>query len=153
MDINVYNVHFAVGLFGEPAQVHYMANRAANGIDTSGILTLGYDEFSCVLCGAKDSGSPSNATIQGTRGYIRTNGPVQESLDYEGVAEGRPFSRLAERSANRMMPELADFVQVLSENDWETAQAWLDHSLMVMDVLDKARKSAGILFPADAISP
>jgi predicted dehydrogenase len=153
MDINVYNVHFAVGLFGAPAKVHYLANRASNGIDTSGILTLGYDDFSCVLCGAKDSGSPSNALIQGTRGYIRTTGPVQESLDYEGVSEGAPFARLAEPTANRMMPELADFVRAVSENDWETAQSWLDHSLAVLAVLDQARQSAGIVFPADPVSP
>ena len=40
MDINLYNIHFVVGLFGAPKAVHYTANLWKNGIDTSGVLVL-----------------------------------------------------------------------------------------------------------------
>ena len=40
MDLNLYNVHFVVGLFGEPMLVSYHPNLYRNGIDTSGILPL-----------------------------------------------------------------------------------------------------------------
>lgn len=36
MDLNLYNVHFVVGLFGEPMLVSYHPNLYRNGIDTSG---------------------------------------------------------------------------------------------------------------------
>jgi len=39
MDLNVYNIHTLVGLFGKPKKVYYEAN-IERGIDTSGILTL-----------------------------------------------------------------------------------------------------------------
>ena len=32
MDINLYNIHFLVGLFGKPEQVHYFPNCHTNGI-------------------------------------------------------------------------------------------------------------------------
>ena len=47
MDLNIYNIHFIVGLFGEPKDVHYFPNIEHN-IDTSGILILEYDNFKCV---------------------------------------------------------------------------------------------------------
>ena len=50
MDLNIYNIHFVVGLFGEPKHVHYFAN-IERGIDTSGILVLDYDSLKaiCIL--------------------------------------------------------------------------------------------------------
>ena len=44
MDLNVYNVHYLVGLFGKPKKVKYYPNIEKN-IDTSGILILEYDNF------------------------------------------------------------------------------------------------------------
>ena len=69
MDINVYCVASLVGLFGEPASVRYRANMHRD-IDTSGILTLGYDGFSAVSIAAKDCKAPCFSQIQGTKGLI-----------------------------------------------------------------------------------
>ena len=35
MDINLYNIHFVVGLFGAPKSVRYFPNRHETGVDTS----------------------------------------------------------------------------------------------------------------------
>ena len=50
MDLNIYNIHFVVGLFGKPKNVHYFAN-IERGIDTSGIVVLEYDSLKaiCIL--------------------------------------------------------------------------------------------------------
>lgn len=58
MDLNVYNISYIVGLFGEPNQVHYTAN-IERGIDTSGILTMEYNSFRAVSIAAKDCGAPA----------------------------------------------------------------------------------------------
>ena len=47
MDINIYNIHFVVGLFGKPEKVQYLAN-IERDIDTSGILVLDYGAFKAV---------------------------------------------------------------------------------------------------------
>ena len=52
MDLNVYNISYVVGLFGEPQQVHYAAN-VERGIDTSGILTMDYRQFQGGVRGSK----------------------------------------------------------------------------------------------------
>ena len=37
MDLNIYNIHFIVGLFGVPKSVEYLAN-IQRDVDTSGIF-------------------------------------------------------------------------------------------------------------------
>ena len=64
-DINVYNIHYCVGLFGAPQDAVYYPNIGKNGIDTSGTLILTYDGFSAVCTGAKDSDSPGYIKVQG----------------------------------------------------------------------------------------
>lgn len=54
MDINLYNLYFAYGLFGVPEKLSYHAHKYANGIDTSGVLVLEYPDFVCQCTGAKD---------------------------------------------------------------------------------------------------
>ena len=70
MDLNVYNIYFIVGLFGDPKAVHYYPNRHANGIDTSGILILEYPDFVCQCTAAKDSSAHNSAQIIGSDGNI-----------------------------------------------------------------------------------
>ena len=70
MDLNLYNVHFVVGLFGEPMLVSYHPNLYRNGIDTSGILILEYPNFVCQCTAAKDSSAHNSAQIIGTEGSI-----------------------------------------------------------------------------------
>lgn len=53
LDINVYNLHLVVGMFGRPDSYHYMPN-IMNNVDTSGILVLNYPTFKAVCIGAKD---------------------------------------------------------------------------------------------------
>lgn len=70
MDLNIYNIYFVVGLFGDPKAVHYYPNRHANGIDTSGILILEYPDFVCQCTAAKDGSAHNSAQIIGTEGSI-----------------------------------------------------------------------------------
>ena len=149
-DINVYNVHFVTGLFGRPETVTYDANIGFNGIDTSGILVLDYGPFKAVCTGAKDSASPSGITIQGTKGYIEINerpgfvrnvklhlnDGTEEMLD--GKDEGHPMTH-----------EFRVMRRCVQEDDYERTFRWLTASLDTMYVLSEARKSAGIVFPAD----
>ncbi len=69
MDINVYNINFAVGLFGAPKTFSYSAN-IENGIDTSGVMVLDYGKFKAVCIGAKDCEALTVSTIQGDKGNI-----------------------------------------------------------------------------------
>ena len=64
MDLNLYNIHFIVGLFGVPKSVEYLAN-IQRDVYTSGILLLDYGDFKVLSIAAKDSGAPVTSTIEG----------------------------------------------------------------------------------------
>lgn len=150
MDLNIYNIHFVVGLFGSPNEVHYIANME-RGIDTSGILTMEYDGFKVTSVAAKDCGAPFTNAIQGNDGCIFTNSPLftltdfsyqlnrQESVHYDLTG-----------NSHRMKHEFLDFLEIFNSKDYEADYQLLNHSLKVMDVISKARKDINLVFPDDA---
>jgi predicted dehydrogenase len=148
-DINIYNLHFVIGLFGKAKEVKYIANIAENGIDTSGIATLKYDDFICECTGAKDSESPSFAIIQGTKGYIKLNGPANRCISFEVGIDNKIETYNEQKFSNRMVYELIDFENIFSNNDLEKSHKLLEHSLSVIETAVTARKDAGIVFAAD----
>ena len=106
MDINIYNLHFAVALLGAPQAAHYYCRRGFNGVDLSGTVVLSYKdppptppvkegsgcaqlssearlsplresgERVCICTGAKDTDAPSFGLLQGDNGWLRIDGPV-----------------------------------------------------------------------------
>src|SRR5699024_9260887 len=44
-DLNIYNIHLVVHLFDQPEQVRYTANLYNENIDTSGVVTMQYPDF------------------------------------------------------------------------------------------------------------
>ena len=79
-DVNVYNLHFVMSLFGVPEKVCYTANRGRNGVDTSGTAVLQYDGFLAVCTAAMDCSSDNFCMIQGEKGWLRTEGPISLRL-------------------------------------------------------------------------
>ena len=146
MDLNVYNISYIVGLFGEPNQVHYTAN-IERGIDTSGILTMEYNSFRAVSIAAKDCGAPARYVIQGTKGYILqkstanwcggvTFHPNEGKEEHYNLNGGRP----------RQAAEFHAFARAIEGGDQELCSRMLDTSVAVSKVLTVARRSAGLKF-------
>lgn len=148
-DINIYNLHFAIGLFGRPKEVKYAANLAGNGIDTSGIALLEYDDFVCECTGAKDSNSPSFAIIQGTKGYIRVNGPVNSCTSFEVGMGGSVETYNYHANSDRFVYEIKEFADIYENRDYKRCYGLFDHSVAVIETAVKARKDAGVVFAAD----
>lgn len=142
-DLNIYNIHLVVGLFGQPKSVQYLAN-IERGIDTSGILVMDYGHFKCVCIGAKDCGAEIKSTIQGDKGSISvlgsTGGMPAISLNLNGQ-EGQDLDM--NRPLHRMHDEFVAFEAMISSQDYARAQEALAHSRAVMQVLDQAVKSMG----------
>lgn len=149
-DINIYNVHFTCALFGEPLSVEYIANKGFNGIDTSGVLLLQYPGFIAVCSGAKDSQSPSHATVQGTKGYIRLTSAPNTSKSVESYIGNELTEVNYHKYENHMTYELSAFCSMYMNKDYETCYKNLEHSISVMNILTKARKNAGIKFASDS---
>lgn len=147
MDIGLYALTFALGLFGEPQSFSYHAN-IERGIDTSGVVTLDYDGFEAVAICSKDTAF-TQTVIQGTEGCIimpsapNLCGPVTLRMN-----DG------AEETFDRSYPvmwegEFRHFLEQIDKGDLAGCYAELDQSLLVSRVQTEARIGAGIHFPTD----
>lgn len=149
MDINLYNIHYVVGLVGEPKNVQYIANMK-NGIDTSGVVTLEYDEFSAVCIGCKDCTSKSTTLIQGTKGYIvkdsapNINGEVTLVMN-----DGTTKKYTDELNKHRMVDEFVFFEQIINNKDKVLYNEKIEVSKNVSKVMMQARNNANIVFDCD----
>lgn len=144
MDINIYNIHFVTGLFGEPQEINYSAN-VENSIDTSGILSLDYKDKKVVCIGAKDSTAPVRTIIQGNNGSIVIEGPTS-TIDRFTVIDHQNKSQIVDFKVHthRMYEEFVEFERIIRESDFETMTKQLDHSELVMSIVDKGLETAGI---------
>lgn len=143
MDINIYNIHFIVGLFGKPEKVQYLAN-IERDIDTSGILVLDYGAFKAVCIGAKDSTAQIRSVIQGTDGSIEVLGATNEMPRYERRSKTEIEAVNVNLDKHRMYQEFEKFTEVIVQKDLAFALEQLNHSLTVMQVVDQALESANL---------
>ncbi len=141
MDLNVYNIHFVVGLFGEPKAVQYYPNME-KGVDTSGILVLEYPTFQCVCIAAKDCGAPLSVNIEGDKGcmFSHSNSGRFEEFSYQENKQEPVHYELARRDSV-FVEELQAFTDYYIHNNRAELDKRLEHSLMVMKILDEARES------------
>lgn len=150
MDINIYNIHYVVGLFGRPKKVEYFPN-VEKGIDTSGILELDYGTFQCICVGAKDCKAPIANNIQGDKGCLYQDTPVNVCKNFQVFLNDGTSSLINENSyEHRMVDEFIEFESMINRKDLERCYQLLDHTLTVCEVQNIARNKAGIVFPADA---
>jgi len=144
MDIGIYNIHFVLGLLGEPLRSSYLAN-IDRGVDTSGVLTLDYATTKAVCVCAKDSDAPNRQVIQGDQGSIVVDGPTNTLAGYTLIRPGEPdvFTD-ATIHPHRMWEEFRAFEQMISTNDLAEAARRLDHSRRVLTLALRCLSEAGV---------
>lgn len=153
-DLDVYNIHYCVGLFGMPEEVHYFPNKGFNGVDTSGVLVLTYSHFQCVCSAAKDSDSPCFISIQGEKGWMKIDGKPNAAVSLETVfADGDHPSLTRDASGamvrkcvteeyaapetpHRMTREFSDFAVMIETKDFAKAAELLEETIHVVCVLE-----------------
>ena len=148
-DINVYNIHFAIDLFGKPKDIDYYANIERN-IDTSGILLMDYGDFKLSAIGAKDTAAPLVNTIEGDKGYIVIEAPVSRMTQYVlHLHNGEEYVYDFDEQKHAMSYEFKRMISMIDEKDYPLAEEMMNNSLTASEVLTEARRKAGIVFYAD----
>lgn len=139
-DVNIYNLHLVIRLFGRPREVNWLYNKGYNGVDTSDLLVLQYDNYIATCHSAKDSYSPSFAIIQGRNGYVKIEGTTNicpnincningEIIEFQNQEDGR----------NYMCYEWEAFCKMYYDKNYNTCYENLEHSLLVMELLERAK--------------
>jgi predicted dehydrogenase len=171
MDLNYYNLALTVYLFGAPEEIRYFPRTAAKGNDVSGTLIMKYRGFNAVLSACKDSSGENFVQIQGEGGWLYV--PSASSNLRAGITsrrnEGTPKTGAARSAAggnetgerpaveqfqdqdqeNNLFYEARDFIKLFARGDPSCCLAPLEESLRRVSLIEKARKEAGIFFPAD----
>ena len=147
MDLGIYNINYIVGLFGEPKKVFYSAN-IHKKVDTSGVLVLDYGNFKATAVSAKDCRAPLYVTIQGDKGYLRSDYASSVISDFHIVDNkgNTKEYKLNKHIEETHYHEFVEFKRLFNEKDLAKAQEYNQHTLKTIKVLEKALACAGIVF-------
>lgn len=152
MDLNIYNIDYAVNLFGRPKDVRYFPN-IEKSIDTSGVCLLDYEDFKVVCIGAKDSSASLINTIQGEDGTIEIPDALNNFGSYKIKKTGGNYeSHNENEEKSRLYYEFVAFEEIIRKRDMEKVEALKENTLITAEVINQARIEAGIFFPADSES-
>ncbi|CDR82855.1 Gfo/Idh/MocA family oxidoreductase [Lactobacillus delbrueckii subsp. lactis] len=140
LDLNVYNIHLAISLFGAPLDVHYFPN-LQKGVDTSGVLVLAYDDKQASLTAAKDSQAFAHnpSLIAGEKGAISFIGSPGDIRSYRLETADGQTAKNFDPDLHRMIPEFTEFIRIFDQKDKTAADQAFAHSLQVIAVLEAAR--------------
>lgn len=142
-DLNVYNLHAALCLFGAPRSVGYTA-KVERGIDVWGELKLDYGDFSVLCTGAKDRAGEEDSVIRGSGGTLRVREPFSRLTGYyinkEWIGTG---------DEHRMYTEFVRIFEILKNRDSRELDRCRELSLTAADLMEQARHQAGIRFGCD----
>lgn len=144
-DINIYNIHLALGLFGMPEGAAYYPNLGFNGVDTSGTLLLLYPGFTVTCIGAKDCKADYLFTIEGDDGtFSITDGSSgkMNRVDFVPVhpEEGQEIPvKISIDQGPHMTYEFLDFLTAVQENDREMYERFKKQTLMAAQIMDAAK--------------
>ena len=145
MDINLYNIHFIVGLFGAPKSVRYFPNCHETGVDTSGMLVLEYEDFICQCIGAKDCAARNGVQIIGEDGYMEITPSSSNCQTVELNVRGQEAVKV-HLPENPWYHEVQDLGRLVATGDYDYCYKALETTHNVVEVLEKARKYAGFGF-------
>ena len=149
MDLGCYNIAFIAELFGAPKNLNYFANIASNGIDTSGLLVFEYDGFLATAVAAKDSRSKNFVQIQGEAGFVYIEAESSRLIGFTLFTKDGEEYFDVQGDKDTLYFEAADFKRIYDTKDFTARDAFFEKTLTSVKLLDEARKSAGIVFPAD----
>ena len=145
MDINLYNIHFVVGLFGAPKTVRYFPNRHESGVDTSGILVLEYEDFLCQCIAAKDCAAQNGVQIIGEDGHMVITPSASNCQTVELNLRGKDAVKV-HHPENPWYHEVQDLGRLAAAGDYGYCREALKTTRNVVEELEKARKFAGFPF-------
>ena len=160
MDINVYNIYLTVALLGRPDRVEYFAAKHENGIDIHGTVMLQYGDVVCQCIGAKDTMCDNSFLLLGDKGYIqitpgagnlRTVRLVRRGAEDMGPAGNNSRNKGKDRNElelpeDQWYYEIQTISRLVNEGNTEVFRRNMEISRNVMEVLEQARKSAGMSF-------
>ena len=149
MDINYYNVYLHVSLFGKPLEAVYYPNLRDDLADTSGVMVLRHDRFVGHLAGAKDTWGVNYFQIEGEKGFIYVEDGPNGLRSIRVVTKQSDETFTDQLNPNRYIYEVNGIRDLVLSEDKQTCYDLLEITADTIEVMEYARKIAGLFFPGD----
>lgn len=147
MDIGIYPLSAAIGLFGEPNSFTAQGVLLDSGVDAHGTLVLHYSQFDVVISHSKVSDGLIPSELQGEQATMLVDG-ISECKSVTLYRSGEPAVDLTDtQEENVMYYEAAEFARLVEQG--QVSHSGLDRSRIVSAIITQARDIIGVRFPAD----
>lgn len=150
VDLGVYPLFLAIGLFGEPKKASYHPVILRSGVDGSGTLVLEYEGFVCTILCSKISHSVIPCEIHGESGtfVLEDAAPISEIKFYDShTKESEIFS--VEQDDKDMVYECITFADIIETKNQTKYQQLKEWSQIVLRITEEVRKQNKIVFAVE----
>ena len=150
MDLGVYGIWFAVALWGKPKKISYHSLvKLSSGVDGKGLLVLSYRSFDVKIIHSKISNDGLDAHIHTKkRQIIGSNFSILSKILDIDTHQHIIKDESVDQQYTQYYYELGEFLRCVTTGD-QSFINYLENTLLVMNILDEARKQAKIVFPDD----
>ncbi|WP_442603195.1 Gfo/Idh/MocA family protein [Paenibacillus sp. KN14-4R] len=149
MDLGIYCIYPMVALFGKPEYVKASGVMLESGVDGEGSILAKYKNMDAVMMHSKITNSYLPSEIQGENGSIIISKISQltdiEIRYHDGTVEDISLPQVS----NTMYYEVQHFIELIQKGELESATNSFANSMIVMEVMDEARRQLGLVYPAD----
>ena len=146
MDMGVYCVSVAVGLFDKPDKIQARASKLSNGTDGLGSAIFSYDGFEVITLHSKISDTAILSEIQGEKGIIFLD--WLNRIDKMFIQQGREKrEKLGKTGQEGFVYELQEFRKAFKARQVESDLVPHQLSQDVADVMYEMRRQSDIHFP------
>ena len=149
MDLGVYCVGFAIGLFGKPNKILSTASLLENAADVAGSTIYDYGNFVVSLSYSKVCDANPLCEICGELGTIHVNHPSLVSSVTFTDRLTKEVKNLGVEQKNNFYYEISEMISQIENGKLEAKSVPLQLSEDIHDVLTEMRKQSNIVFPAD----
>ncbi|HFI0453058.1 TPA: Gfo/Idh/MocA family protein [Streptococcus suis] len=149
MDLGVYTLYTAIGLFGRPNAARYTAQQLPSTIDLNGTGQLIYNDFLVTIQVGKNITSNLPSEIYTSEGTLTLNACQHISSAIFTKHDGSQVVLPIQAQEEAMLEEVQAIAQVIQQDNHELVEEWLDVAEAVHQTLYTMRQDAGITFKAD----
>lgn len=147
VDLGIYPINLAIGLFGKPKDFQYHANKLRTGVDGAGSLVLKYEDFICTIIISKISAGQTPSEIQGDNGSLIL-GDTTSLSDIKYVDRMTNSLTKIEMAftENNMIYEAAVIANAILNCDDQKYHTYKKLSRVVLQITEKSRHQNEIFF-------
>ena len=150
VDLGVYPLYLAVGLFGAPKKSTYIPVILRSGVDGSGTLVLEYEEFVCTILCSKLSHSTILCEIHGEEGtfVLEDAAPISQIEFYDSHSKESKILSVPLEEKN-MVYECKNIAGIINTNNQKEYQELKRLSEIVLKITEASRKQNNIIFDSE----